>query len=189
MLGSPGNWSRIPLDPRSTLWERLVEIFNFSTSVSIFSKRWTMLVKCVISTSFYRGMYQGNRKLAPFLTTRSTNAIEPEYNARKHALTWKERGKTVLVQAMKVHSGNRGRDPLIINRGDRLSGKPHASATLPSSKERPATIEQVAGRTQSRSARFWVKKNLFPCRESNPGVPIPQPSQYLVRFTTTFFIR
>ena len=38
-------------------------------------------------------------------------------------------GKIVLVQAMKLHSGNRGIAPLIINRGDRLSGKLHASAT------------------------------------------------------------
>jgi hypothetical protein len=38
-------------------------------------------------------------------------------------LTRKERGKIVLVQAMKVHSGNRGIAPLIINHGDRLSGK------------------------------------------------------------------
>jgi hypothetical protein len=146
-------------------------------------------VKSVISTSFYRRMYQMNRKLAPFLTTRSTNVTERANSARKHAFTWKERGKIVLVQAVKVHSGNRGIVPLIINRGDRLSGQPHASATLPSWKERPTTIEHAACRPQSRSARFWLEKNLFPCRESKPGVSIPQSNQYLVTFSTKFFIR
>jgi hypothetical protein len=61
---------------------------------------------------------------------------------------------------MKVQRGNRDITTLIINGGDRLSGKLHASATFPSWKERPATIEQGLVDSRAGPHDFEEKKSL-----------------------------